>query len=74
MNTTTEVLTETNLDDQNSRENEQRISTTRAVSRGRSTNSDQVVLRLKVQKKPAVRWSEETVDNENMGKKTSKSS
>lgn len=75
--TATQVVTETQLEDASPREEVRSSSTTRAVSRSRppatsNDNANQVVLRLKVQKKPSVSWAEETVDNENMGKKTSK--
>jgi hypothetical protein len=80
--TATQVSTETELEGNSPREEDmQSGSTSRALSRGRfpassssnTDNSNQVVLRLKVQKKPSVQWAEETVDNEHMGKKTSKS-
>lgn len=33
---------------------------------------DLLVLKLKESRKPAIKWTDDTVDNENMGKKSSK--
>ena len=41
-------------------------------SKSQQRQNKQIVLRLKVNKKPTVTWTEETVDNEHMGKKNSK--